>query len=88
MTHSLDWQIEGEIMTQWPQFAHIGTRAKTAIIQDIHGRFINNGPLWPSLRDFVTNYVETILSSERHGRDLVRQILERWGEVLSMLNVG
>lgn len=88
MTHSLDWQIEGEIMTQWPQFAHIGTRAKTAIIQDIHGRFINNGPLWPSLRDFVTNYMETVIEQQNPHKRLVREILANWGNLLSMLNMG
>lgn len=85
---TLDWDIESEIMTDWPQFAFCGATAKAAIISDIHGRIVNNAILWPNLTAFVTNYMETVAARKRDGYTLFREILQDWGNLLTLLNVG
>lgn len=88
MGNSAEWEIEGEIMTLYPEFAVITPTAKAAIISDILARYVTNQPLWEGLQPFVRNYLSTINAWQVGFSHLPREVLENWGNLLSMLNVG
>ena len=85
---SLEWAIEATIMEKWPEFAFAGATQKAVIISDIHGRFVNNRPLWSGLTPFVYNYVDTIVSVYNARFSKMREIFAEWGSLLTLLNVG